>query len=83
MMVRPKRLGRPRARSSQETIDLAQGGGVEPADSMGMRKSDDQDQSGKTLHSRLFSMEEARKAAEEYVEDLREMVRKLRARLLN
>lgn len=72
-----------RRERSRKTVDLAQGAGAEPADPMGVKKSDDQDQSGKTSHSRPSRLEEARKAAREYVEDLREIIRKLRARLLN
>lgn len=83
MIARPRRPGRHLERPSRETIDLAQGSGVETADPMGVKKSDDQDQSRKTSRSRSSRLEEARKAAEEYVEDLRQIVGKLRARLLN
>ncbi|QOZ44544.1 hypothetical protein XH89_14410 [Bradyrhizobium sp. CCBAU 53340] len=83
MITRPQQLGEHFEQGSRDTIDLAKGAGVEAADPMGVKQSDEQEQSGKSSHSRPSRLEEARRATQEYVEDLREILRKLRARLLN
>ncbi|MDA9406295.1 hypothetical protein XH80_05930 [Bradyrhizobium sp. CCBAU 45384] len=83
MVTRPQRRGEHREKGSRDTIDLAQASGAEVTDSGSVKTSDDRDRSTKKAPSRPTRREEARRAAEEYADDLRQLVRKLRARLLN
>ncbi|MCG2632571.1 hypothetical protein L6654_38865 [Bradyrhizobium sp. WYCCWR 13023] len=82
MRTRSKGPGRQREPGWREAIDLAQVSDVEAANPTAMKKPADQVQRSNS-NSRKARLEEARRAAEEYAADVREIIRKLRARLLD
>ena len=82
MRTRSQGLGRQREPGCRDTVDLGQVSDVEAVNPMDMKKPADQVQRSE-LNSRKARLEEARQAAEEYAADLREIIRKFRARLLN
>ncbi|OPY95775.1 hypothetical protein A5906_07350 [Bradyrhizobium sacchari] len=75
-------MGQQREPGCRDTVDLAQASDVEAVNPTDMKKPAGQVQRSE-LNSRKARLEEARRAAEEYAADLREIIRKLRARLLN
>lgn len=75
MSTRSRGLGEQCEPSSRDTIDLAQGSGVEVANSTGMEKHRDQEQRSEKPTSTRARLEDARRAAEEYAADLREIIR--------
>lgn len=82
MSTRSQGLDGRREPSCRDTIDLAQVSDVEAVNPTDMKKPAEQVQRSKS-NSRKARLEEARRAAAEYVADLRNIIRKLRARLLN
>lgn len=82
MRTRSQGLDQQRGPDCRDTVDLAQVSGVEAVNRADMRKPTDQVQRSEPNSSKA-RLEEARRAAEEYAEDLREIIRRLRERFLN